>query len=108
MATPQYAHALIKKVGANAKPFRVYCSDAAGSITWPDGGSNISFPFDVYLIDLTFAATLATTPTLTVWVGSQQYTILNTATLTAATQNRILRDAPIFVPRGAKLNIVQS
>lgn len=109
MATTQYATAIIKsgRTGQN-KAFRIFCSDAAGSVTWPDGAGSITFPMGTYLVDLIFAATLATTPTLTVNVGGQPYTILNTATMTAATIIRPLQQAPIAIPAGASLNIVQS
>jgi len=107
MATPQYATAIVQGPGGR-KLYRVYCSDAAGSITWPDGASSITFGADVHLVDLIFAATLATTPTLTVNVGGQPVTILNTATMTAATIGRPLQQAPIKVPQGSSLNIVQS
>lgn len=61
MATPQYATAIIQsgRTGQR-KPFRVYCSDAAGSVTWPDGGSSLTLPMNAVLVDLIFAATLAT------------------------------------------------
>lgn len=107
IATPQYATAIISD-GRNRKAYRVYCSDAAGSITWPDGASSITFPGNAWLTDLIFAATLATTPTLTVNVGGQPFTILNTATMTAATVIRPLAQAPIYIKQGASLNIVQS
>ena len=108
MATPQYATAIIQSSSGVRKPFRIYCSDAAGSATWPDGQSAITLPMDSALVDLIFAATLATTPTLTIYVGGQPYTILNTATLTAATIGRAVQQAPIPIPSGAALNIVQS
>lgn len=108
MATPQYATAIIQSQSGVRKPFRVYCSDAAGSVTWPDGASALTLPMDAALVDLIFAATLATTPTLTIYVGGQPYTILNTATMTAATIGRVLQQAPIKIPSGAALNIVQS
>lgn len=108
MATPQYASCIIKNSRGASKLFRVYCSDAAGSITWPDGGSSITFTDNCVLADIIFAATLATTPTLTVNIGGQPYTILNTATLTAATISRPVQQAPIPIPMGASLNIVQS
>jgi hypothetical protein len=63
---------------------------------------------DARIVDLIFAATLATTPTLTVYVGGQPYTVLNTATMTSATIGRVLQQAPIELPSGAALNIVQS
>ena len=109
MATPQYATAVVQsgRTGVR-KPYRVYCSDAAGSVTWPDGASSITFPMDAVLVDLIFAATLATTPTLTLYVGGQPYTILNTATMTAATIGRPVQQAPVSIPAGASLNIVQS
>lgn len=107
MATPQYATAIVVKNGI-PKPFRIYCSDAAGSVTWPDGASSITFNGDVVLTDIIFAATLATTPTLTIFVGGQPYTIVNTATMTAATIGRVLQQAPIRIPSGSSLNIVQS
>jgi len=88
--------------------YRVYCSDAAGSITWPDGANSITQGVGTYLVDLIFAATLATTPTLTVNVGGLPVTILNTATMTAATISRPLQQAPIPIPAGQSLNIVQS
>ena len=109
MATAQYATAVIQsgRTGVR-KMYRVYCTDAAGSITWPDGASSITFPMDAFLVDLIFAATLATTPTLTVNVGGLPVTILNTATMTAATIGRPLQQAPIPIVAGASLNIVQS
>lgn len=108
MATPQYATAIIQSQSGARKPYRIYCSDAAGSVTWPDGASSITFPMNTQLVDLIFAATLATTPTLTVYVGGQPYTILNTATMTAATIGRPIQQSPIPIPSGASLNIVQS
>jgi len=57
-----YATAIVAK-GSPSGPrrlFRIYCSDAAGSATWPDGASNIVFGFNTYLVDVIFAATLAT------------------------------------------------
>lgn len=108
MATPQYATAVVKFRNGSTLPYRIYCSDAAGSVTWPDGASAQTFPQDVKITDLVFAATLATTPTLTIYVGGQPYTILNTATLAMTSINRILEKAPIYVPRGAAINIVQS
>jgi len=109
MATPQYATAIIRsKSTGKTRAYRVYCSDAAGSVTWPDGASAITFPMDAELVDLIFAATLASTPTLTVYVGGQPYTILNTATMTAATIVRPVQQAPIPLASGAALNIVQS
>lgn len=109
MATPQYATAIMQSLVTGKRyAYRVYCSDAAGSVTWPDGAGSITFPGSAKLVDLIFAATLATTPTLTLHVGGQPVTILNTATLTAATQIRPLMQAPIEVPMGASLNIVQS
>lgn len=109
MATAQYATAIIKSKRTGAtRSYRIYCSDAAGSVTWPDGGSSITFPMDSELVDLIFAATLATTPTLTIYVGGQPYTILNTATMTAATIVRPVQQAPIPLASGAALNIVQS
>lgn len=109
MATPQYATAIVQSARTGQKHlYRVYCSDAAGSITWPDGAGSITFPAGARLVDLIFAATLATTPTLTVNVGGLPVTILNTATMTAATIVRPLQQAPINVPMGASLNIVQS
>ena len=109
MATPQYATAIVQSMkSGKRRAYRVYCSDSAAAITWPDGASSITFPVDVRLVDLIFAATLATTPTLTVNVGGQPYTILNTATMTAATITRPLMQAPIDVPQGCSLNIVQS
>lgn len=107
MATAQYATAIVKGNG-KTKAFRIYCSDAAGSVTWPDGAGSITFPVNAQLVDLIFAATLATTPTLTINVGGQPVTILNTATMTAATIIRPLQQAPISIPQGASLNIVQS
>ena len=98
MATPQYATAIIQSQSGARKMYRVYCSDAAGSITWPDGANSITFPMGAALVDLIFAATLATTPTLTVNVGGLPITILNTATMTAATIGRPLQQAPIPIP----------
>lgn len=109
MATPQFATAIIRSVRSKRNHiYRVNCSDAAGSITFPDGAGSITFPGDALLTDLIFAATLATTPTLTVNVGGLPVTVLNTATLTAATIMRPLQQAPIFIPSGSSLNIVQS
>ena len=108
MATPQYATAIIQSASGARRPFRVYASDAAGSITWPDGAGSITFPMGATLVDLIFPATLATTPTLTVNVGGQPFTILNTATMTITTIGRVLQQAPISIPTGASLNIVQS
>jgi hypothetical protein len=108
MATPQYATAILAGPGGKRKAFRVYASDSALSLTWPDGASSITFPVNTALVDLIFAATLATTPTLTINVGGQPVTILNTATMTAATIIRPLAQAPISIPQGASLNIVQS
>ena len=109
MATPQYATAIIRsKASGKNKAFRVYCSDAPGSVTWPDGSTTLPLPMDALLVDLIFAATLATTPTLTIYVGGQPVTILNTATMTAATIIRPIAQAPIEIPGGAALNIVQS
>jgi len=108
MATPQYATAIVQGPGGSRKMYRVYCSDAAGSITWPDGAASITFPVGTALVDLIFAATLASTPTLTVNVGGLPVTILNTATMTAATIGRPLQQAPIPIPQGSSLNIVQS
>lgn len=109
MATAQYATAIIESARTGKRRlYRVYCSDAAGSITWPDGAASITFPMGARLVDLIFAATLATTPTLTVNVGGLPVTILNTATMTAATIVRPLMQAPIDVPQGASLNVVQS
>lgn len=107
MATPQYATAVVAGPGGR-KMYRVYCSDAAGAITWPDGQSGITFGANVALVDLIFAATLATTPTLTVNVGGNPVVILNTATMTSATIGRPLQQAPIPIPQGSSLNIVQS
>ena len=109
MATPQYATAIIRSgATGQAKPFRVYCSDAAGAVTWPDGRDSLTLPMNAVLTDLIFAATLATTPTLTIYVGGQPFTVLNTATLTAATIVRPVQQAPIPIPSGAALTIVQS
>lgn len=109
MATPQYATAIVQSGRTGKKyPYRVYCSDAAGSVTWPDGASSITFAGTARLVDLIFGATLATTPTLTINVGGLPVTILNTATMTAATIIRPLQQAPIEIPMGASLNIVQS
>ncbi len=109
MATPQYATVMVKsRPTGNVRPYRIYCSDAAGSVTWPDGASAITFPMDAIIQDVIFAATLATTPTLTVYVGGQLYTILNTATMTGATIVRPIQQAPISLSSGASLNIVQS
>ncbi len=80
----------------------------AGSVTWPDGASSITFPMDAVIQDILFAATLATTPTLTIYVGGQPYTVLNTATMTGATIGRPVQQAPINLPSGAAFNIVQS
>lgn len=91
-----------------ARPYRIYCSDAAGAVTWPDGGSSITFGMDAFLADLIFNATLATTPTLTIYVGGQPYTILNTSTMLGTTIGRPLQQAPIPIPSGAALTIVQS
>lgn len=109
MATPQYATVIVqsRKTGQK-RPYRIYCSDSAASVTWPDGASSITFPMDAIVTDIIFAATLATTPTLTLYVGGQPYTILNTATMTAATIVRPIQQAPIFIPSGAAFNIVQS
>lgn len=60
MAVPQYATAILESGNGRRRPYRVLCSDAAGSITWPDGAGSISFGFGTRLIDLIFAATLAT------------------------------------------------
>jgi hypothetical protein len=110
MATPQYCSIIIAKGGPSGprRIFRGYCSDAAGSITFPDGGSSITFGFDAYLCDIIWAATLATTPTINVNIGGLPYTILNTATSTAATISRPLAQAPIRIPAGASLNLVQA
>lgn len=109
MATPQYATLIVRSVRSKRNHiYRVYCSDAAGSITFPDGAGSITFPGDAHVVDLIFAATLATTPTLTVNVGGLPITVLNTATMTAATIMRPLQQAPISVPAGSSLNIVQS
>jgi hypothetical protein len=109
MATPQYATVIVQsKQSGKSKPFRIYCSDAAGAATWPDGLSAVTFPMDAKVVDIIFAATLATTPTLTLYVGGQPYTILNTATMTAATIVRPLMQAPIDIPSGAAFAIVQS
>lgn len=109
MATPQYATAIVKNLRTgNSRPYRIYCSDAAGSVTWPDGASSISFPEKAALTDLIFGATLATTPTLTLYIGGSPYTVLNTATLTSATVVRPLQQAPIVISGGSSLNIVQS
>lgn len=109
MATPQYATMqVVRKSGKAQPPIRVYCSDAAGAITYPDGTSSITFDEDVKIVDLVFAATLATTPTLTVYVGGQPLTVLNTATLAMTSVNRFLMGSSIYVPRGAALAIVQS
>lgn len=109
MATAQYATLIVQsKVTGKTKPYRVYCSDAAGSVTFPDGASSITFPMNARVVDLIFAATLASTPTLTFYIGGQPYTVLNTATMTAATIGRVLQQSPIDIPQGASLNIVQS
>lgn len=108
MATPQYATMQVAYRSGRRENFRVYCSDSAAAITYPDGAGSITFPEDAKIIDLVFAATLATTPTLTVNVGGQPKTVLNTATLAMASTTRILYNAPIYVPRGAALTIVQS
>jgi hypothetical protein len=109
MATAQYATAIVKSLKTNKNHlYRVYCSDAAGSITWPDGAGSITFPGPARLVDLIFAATLASTPTITVNIGGLPVTILNTATMTAATIVRPLQQAPIDIPQGSSLNLVQS
>lgn len=108
MATPQYAVAILQAPNGRRKSYRVYCSDAAGAITWPDGASSITFPCNALLVDIIFNATLATTPTLTFNVGGQPVTIMNTATMLATTIGRALQQAPLRIPQGASLNIVQS
>jgi len=68
MATPQYATVLVRSGQTGiTKPYRIYCSDAAGAVTWPDGASQITFPTNAVIQDIIFAATLATTPTLTLY-----------------------------------------
>jgi len=109
MATPQYAHlSVVRRSGKGEPPHRIYCSDAAGAVTYADGSSEMHWDEDVKIVDMVFAATLATTPTLTVYVGGQPLTILNTATLAMTSVNRFLMAAPIYVPKGAGLRIVQS
>jgi len=109
MATPQYATMqVVRRSRTPQAPMRIYCSDAAGAVTYPDGSSAITFSEDVKIVDLVFAATLATTPTLTVYVGGQPLTVLNTATLAMTSTNRFLMGSPIYVPKGAALAIVQS
>jgi hypothetical protein len=109
MATPQYASAIVQSMETGQKRiYRVYCSDAAGAVTFPDGTTSITFPARARLVDLIFAATLATTPTLTINVGGLPVTVLNTATLTAATIARPVQQAPIEIPQGSSLNIVQA
>lgn len=58
MATPQYATAMIRsKQSGKVRPYRIYCSDAAGAVTWPDGSSELTLPMGAELVDLIFAAT---------------------------------------------------
>jgi len=107
MATPQYGTLLVSGPG-KTKPINTYFSDAAGAATYPDGASEISFGADVAITDLIFAATLATTPTLTFFVGGSEVAVLNTAGMTVGTIGRTLQQSPIRIPRGANLRIVQS
>lgn len=99
---------VVRRSRKNEPPVRIYCSDAAGAVTYPDGASEMTWDEDVKIVDLVFAATLATTPTLSIYVGGQPVTVLNTATLAMTSVNRFLMGSPIYVPRGAGLRIVQS
>jgi len=99
---------VVRRSGKPQAPIRIYCTDTAAAVTYPDGTGAITFDEDVKIVDLVFAATLATTPTLSVYVGGQPVTVLNTATLAMTSVNRFLMGSPIYVPRGAALAIVQS
>jgi len=50
---------VVRRDGKAQAPVRVYCSDAAGAITYPDGTGAITFDSDVKVVDLVFAATFS-------------------------------------------------
>ena len=113
MATPQYG-TLIAALGSPNGPrksIRVYASDAAGGLTYPSGSTTtvLSGDADVYLVDLFFAATLATTPTLTFFAGGLATgDVVNTAVNIGTTIGRQLQQAPIRIPKGREISIIQS
>lgn len=113
MATPQYMTATfaLGSPGGPRKSVRGYCSDAAGAITWPSGASSmvLSGDADVYCVDLVWAATLATTPTITVYTGGVGTgDVINTAVNIGTTIGRYCQQSPIRIPKGRDFALIQS
>lgn len=113
MATPQYG-VMIAALGSPNGPrksYRMYASDAAGGLTFPSGQTTavLSGSHDVYIIDLYTPTALATMVTLTMYVGGiPTGDVLACATNIATTIGRQLQQAPVFVPRGKEVSIIQA
>lgn len=111
MATPQYANAVFALGSPNGprKQIRGYVSDAAGAVTWPDGSSEITLSSqNVYLIDFYTPTGMATMVTYTFYVGGEPKHVGATTTDIATTINRSFQVAPLMIPGGASLRIVQA
>ena len=113
MATPQYG-TLVAALGSPNGPrksYRVYFSDAAGAATFPSGESApvLNGDHDVYVVDLYTPTALATMVTWTFYVGSMpEGTVLSCASNIATTILRTLQQAPVKIPRGRSVSIVQA
>lgn len=113
MATPQYGTIVCALGSPNGprKSYRIYCSDAAGAITFPSGESYpvLSGDHDVYIVDWFTPTALATMVTVTFYVGGMpEGTVLSTASNIATTILRTLQQSPVKVPKGRTLAMVQA
>ncbi len=114
MATPQYATMIVALGSPNGarKAYRMYASDAAGPLTYPSGSSEevLHGAQNVYVVDWFTATALATMVSLTPYVGGMTSTmVIDCATNIATVEGgRMLQQAPLLVPAGQSLRLVQA
>lgn len=113
MATPQYA-TMVVAAGSPAGPrksYRMYCSDAAGAVTYSSGMSSevLNGDSDVYVIDFFTPTALATMVSITAYVGGQPTgDVLACASNIATTIGRQFQQSPVLIKRGRSLTLVQA
>lgn len=113
MAAAQYGTAIFALGSPNGprKSVRFYASDAAGGVTWPDGSTStvLNGANDVYMVDFFTATAMSVVVTFTVFVGGvAEGTVIPTATNIGTTIGRQCQQAPVRIPRGASLLVLQA
>jgi len=113
MATAQYG-TLIAALGSpngQRKFFRVYFSDAAGAATFASGASSaiLHGTKDTYIVDLQTPTALATMVSISVYTGGvPEGSVVSVGALASTVIGRAFQQAPVRVPAGKELALIQA